>query len=81
VLTDRNPKFEFLLEEKLAFACQARVSESRFGQGFAKVPEELYTKSFEYRLLVRIGKREEAKAGINNQSLITRFSIICPEQQ
>ncbi len=41
--------------------------ESRFGQGFAKVPEELYTKSFEYRLLVRTGKREEAKAGINNQ--------------
>ncbi|GBF52701.1 hypothetical protein N0824_00550 [Microcystis sp. 0824] len=38
-LTNRNQKFEFLLEKKLAFPCQARVSESRFGQGFPKVPE------------------------------------------
>jgi hypothetical protein len=30
----------FLLEKKLASTCQARVSESRFGQGFPKVPEE-----------------------------------------
>jgi hypothetical protein len=43
VLTNRNPKFEFLLEKKLAFPCQARVSEPRFGQGFPKVPEERYT--------------------------------------
>ena len=33
------------------------------------------TKSVEYRLLIRIGKRQEAKGGIDNQSLITRFSI------
>ena len=42
VLTNRNPKFEFLLEKKLAFPCQARVSEPRFGYGFPKVPEERY---------------------------------------
>jgi hypothetical protein len=40
VLTNRNPKFEFSLEKKLAFPCQAGVSEPRFGQGFPKVPEE-----------------------------------------
>ena len=39
-LTNRNPKLEFLLEKKLAITCQARVSESGFGQGFPKVPEE-----------------------------------------
>jgi hypothetical protein len=33
------------------------------------------TKSVEYRLLIRIGKRQEAKGGIDNQSLITGFSI------
>jgi len=46
VLTNRNPKFEFLLEKKLAFPCQARVSEPRFGQGFPKVPEERYHLAF-----------------------------------
>ncbi|AKE65496.1 hypothetical protein MYAER_3158 [Microcystis aeruginosa NIES-2549] len=40
MLTNRNQKFEFLLEKKLAITCQARVSGSRFGQGFPKVPEE-----------------------------------------
>ena len=33
------------------------------------------TKSVEYRLHIRIGKRQEAKGGINNQFLITGFSI------
>ena len=33
------------------------------------------TKSVEYRLLISIGKRQEAKGGIDNRSLITRFSI------
>jgi hypothetical protein len=34
-----------------------------------------HTKSVEYRLLMRIGKRQKAKGEINNQSLITGFSI------
>ncbi|MFN7568112.1 MAG: hypothetical protein ACK5QJ_14175, partial [Microcystis sp.] len=34
-----------------------------------------YTKSVEYRLHIRIGKRQEAKGGINNQFLITGFRI------
>jgi type I restriction enzyme M protein len=39
-----------------------------------------YTKSVEYRLLIRTSKRQEAlmqkaKGGINNQFLITRFSV------
>ena len=34
------------------------------------------TKSVEYRLHIRKGKRQEAKGRINNQFLITRFSII-----
>jgi hypothetical protein len=33
------------------------------------------TKSVEYRLHIRIGKRQEAKGGINNQFLITGFRI------
>ncbi len=37
--------------------------------------KETNTKSVEYRLLMRIGKRQEAKGGIDNQSLITGFSI------
>jgi hypothetical protein len=39
------------------------------------VNQNSYTKSVEYRLLIRIGKRQEAKGGINNQFLITRFSM------
>jgi hypothetical protein len=39
-VTKNHPKFEFLLEKKLAITCQPRVSESGFGQGFPKVPEE-----------------------------------------
>ncbi|AKV69186.1 hypothetical protein [Microcystis panniformis] len=35
-----EPKFEFLLEKKLAITCQPRVSESGFRRGFPKVPEE-----------------------------------------
>ncbi|TRU05315.1 MAG: hypothetical protein EWV61_04960 [Microcystis aeruginosa Ma_AC_P_19900807_S300] len=33
------------------------------------------TKSVEYRLHIRIGKKQEARGAIDNQSLITRFSI------
>jgi hypothetical protein len=33
------------------------------------------TKSVEYRLVMRRGKRQKAKGGINNQFLITRFSM------
>ncbi|TRT75092.1 MAG: hypothetical protein EWV83_14070 [Microcystis sp. M_OC_Ca_00000000_S217Cul] len=32
------------------------------------------TKSFEYRLHIKIDKRQEAKGGIGNRSLITGFS-------
>jgi hypothetical protein len=37
--------------------------------------KETNTKSVEYRLLMRIGKRQEAKGRIDNQSLIIGFSI------
>ena len=37
--------------------------------------ERSNTKSVEYRLHIRIGKRQEAKGGIDNKSLITGFSI------
>ena len=83
VLTNRNPKFEFLLEKKLAFPCQARVSEPRFGQGFPKVPEERYLsgvakkrdqteliKSINAKYAVNKTLKEIKERGLNKRDLI-----------